>query len=45
MDFFIEIMPILLPVIIVSGIALFVIKQMKDKQERGKLGRKEEDPL
>ncbi|RKD69561.1 hypothetical protein ATL39_2981 [Sinobaca qinghaiensis] len=40
MGFFIEITLILLPVIIVSGSALFVIKQMKGKNERGTLYRK-----
>ncbi|MDQ0427239.1 hypothetical protein QOZ98_000064 [Planomicrobium stackebrandtii] len=40
METAIEILLIVLPIAIVGGIALFVIKRLKNKQERGTLGKK-----
>lgn len=37
----IEIFLIVLPIVIVGAIAIFVIRRLKDKQEREKLGKKE----
>ncbi|MDW0110597.1 hypothetical protein [Sporosarcina aquimarina] len=40
MDLFLEIARIVLPVVIVGGIALFVILRMKQKYKKGALGKK-----
>lgn len=41
MNFSLEIVKILLPLIIVAGIAIFVVFRMVDKYKKGTLGKKE----
>lgn len=40
MDLFLEITRIVLPVVIVGGVAIFVILRMKHKYKKGTLGKK-----
>lgn len=40
MELFMEIVGNLLPVVIVGGIAIFIVKKLEHKQKQGKTGRK-----
>lgn len=41
MSTLIEIIPVIFPMVIVCAVAVLVIKRMKSKYEKGKLGRKQ----
>ncbi|GIN94898.1 hypothetical protein J6TS1_07680 [Siminovitchia terrae] len=41
MELVLEIVRIILPVVIVGGIGVFVVKRLKHKYDQGKLGKKE----